>query len=90
MSIEWDTSKAAPNLRKHGVDFADAATALDDEQAITIQDDLSAYEDRYNTLGMDSLGRLLVVVYSWRDDTVRLISARQATAREWRQYGAKP
>jgi len=90
MTIEWDRGKAAANLRKHGIDFADAATVLDDDQGITVRDDLTAEEDRYVTLGLDSLGRLLVVVYTWRGNRVRLISARQATAQERRQYGVKP
>lgn len=56
---EWDTRKAAANLKKHGVDFADAATVLHDEQAITVLDD-EADEERYVTIGMDALGRVLV------------------------------
>jgi uncharacterized DUF497 family protein len=90
MSIEWDSRKATANLLKHGIDFADAATVLDDDRGVTMRDELSSDEDRYVTLGMDALGRLLVVVYTWRGDTVRLISARQATPQERRQYGATP
>jgi uncharacterized DUF497 family protein len=82
---EWDARKAAANLKKHGVDFADAATALYDERAITIRDD-DEEEERYVTLGLDSLGRVLVVVYTWRGDRPRVISARRATAQERRQY----
>ena len=59
---------------------------LHDEQAITIPDEGSENEDRFVTLGMDALGRVLVVVYTGRDDLPRLISARKATARERRQY----
>jgi hypothetical protein len=84
----WDPEKAAANLRKHGVDFADAATALSDEAALTIPDDAGG-EERFVTLGMDALGRVLVVVYTWRGDDVRLISARRATARERRRYGKR-
>jgi len=87
MSIEWDSRKAAANLQKRGVDFADAATALENDRAVTVKDVLSGDEARYLTLGMDALGRVLVVVYSWREDSVRLISARPATTRERRQYG---
>jgi uncharacterized protein len=86
--VEWDSRKAAANLKKHGVDFADAATVLHDEEAITVRDD-EVDEERYVTIGMDALGSLLVVVYTWRDDRPRLISARQATPQERRQYGAK-
>ena len=89
VSLEWNAAKAKENLRKHGIDFADAATALEDESALTMQDAFSAEEERWITLGMDALGRLLVVVYTWRGDLIRLISARQATPREWRQYEGK-
>lgn len=87
MELEWDPRKAIANLRKHGVDFADAGTVLHDEQAITIPDESSDAEDRFITLGMDALGRVLVVVYTWRGDRPRLISARKATPRERRHYG---
>lgn len=87
VSFEWDPKKAEANLRKHGVDFADAALALEDERAITIPDAASASEGRFITLGMDPLGRVLVVVYTWRSEKIRLISARTATRREARQYG---
>ena len=86
---DWAPRKAAANLKKHGVDFADAATVLHDEAAITVRDD-EAGEERYVTIGMDALGNVLVVVFTWRDDRPRLISARQATPRELKQYEAKP
>lgn len=85
---DWDPRKAAANLKKHGVDFADAATVLHDEQAITVRDDETA-EERYVAIGMDALGNVLVLVYTWRDDRPRLISARQAKPQEREQYGAK-
>jgi len=88
VELDWDPRKAAINLRKHGVDFADAGTVLHDEQAITIPDEGSTEEDRFVTLGMDALGRVLVVVYSWREDRPRLISAMGATPRDRRQYEA--
>jgi hypothetical protein len=70
------------------VDFADAVTALSDEMALTTPEDTEE-EDRSVTLGMDALGRLLVVVYTWRGDEVRVISARRATPAERREYEAK-
>ena len=85
MEFEWDPRKAAANLHKHGIDFAEAATVLYDELAITVPDD-QADEDRFVTMGMDARGRVLVVVYTWRGERARLISARQATKRERRQY----
>ncbi len=81
---EWDSRKAAANLKKHGIDFSDAATVLHDEQAITIRHD-EAGEERYVTIGIDALGNVLVAVYTWRGDRPRLISARQATPQEREQ-----
>jgi uncharacterized DUF497 family protein len=89
VELEWDSRKAASNLRSHGVDFADAATVLFDDMAITVLDDAEDDEKRHVTLGLDALGRCLVVVYTWREETVRLISARKATGSERRQYESK-
>jgi len=85
VEFEWDEAKADSNLRKHRVDFADAATVLHDEQALTFLDD-SSDEERYVTLGMDAQARVLVVIYTWRGEAARLISARKADAEERRQY----
>ena len=79
MGSEWDESKADANLHKHGIDFADAVTALEDEMALTMRDESSDEEERWITLGIDALGRLAVVVYTWREDNIRLISAHAAT-----------
>ncbi len=86
MEFEWDPKKAAANRLKHGVDFADAVAVFFDEIALTREDLSSLEEARFLSLGMDTLGRLLVVVYTWRGAKIRLISARMATARERRQY----
>lgn len=85
MEAEWDPAKAKANLRKHRIRFADAVTALEDARAISVRDE-SAEEERWISMGMDSLGRVLVVVYTWRGERVRLISARPATRREASQY----
>jgi uncharacterized DUF497 family protein len=85
MEFEWDARKAASNWRKHGIDFADAATVLYDENALTVPD-VHPFEDRFVTVGRDALGRVLVVVYTWRGEKAHLISARRATAKERRQY----
>jgi hypothetical protein len=85
METEWDPAKARANLSKHRVRFADAATALEDTGAISVCDE-GKDEERWISIGMDSLGRILVVVYTWRDERARLISARPATRREARQY----
>jgi hypothetical protein len=89
VEVEWDANKAASNLKNHGVDFADAASVLLDDMALTILDDSVDEEARFVTLGMDALERLLVVVYTWREDTLRLISARPATTGERRRYESK-
>ena len=85
MRYQWDRNKASTNLNKHGIDFADAVSVFSDELAITIFDDRFA-EERFITIGMDILSRILVVVYTLRDDEIRLISARKATRNERRQY----
>ena len=87
--FEWDQEKQRQNLRKHSVEFADAVSALEDEQALTSRDEDSDEEERFVTLGTDLFGRILVVVYTWRGDSVRLISARKATRRERKQYGER-
>lgn len=85
MSYQWDKSKAAINLRKHGIDFADVVSVFSDDLAITTPDERFD-EDRFITIGLDALGRVLVVVYTWRGQEIRLISARSATRSEKRQY----
>ena len=85
MSFEWDLKKAASNFRKHGINFADAVTALEDELALTLDED-HPLEQRFITIGTDALGHVLVVVYTFRGETIRIISAREATPRERRQY----
>lgn len=86
VGCEWDPAKAHANYKKHGIRFADAATVPSDPQALTILDPFSVAEERWITVGLDALGRLLVVVYAWRGENVRLISARKATPREREQY----
>ena len=85
MDFEWDPEKAVSNRRKHGISFADATEVFHDDRAVTLADE-HPQEERFITLGMDALGRLLVVVYSWRGDRIRIISARRATQRERTQY----
>jgi uncharacterized DUF497 family protein len=69
--FEWDRRKAEINLKKHAVDFADAVAVFSDDSAITLQDDSNG-EERFVSVGLDALGRV--------------ISARRATRRERRQY----
>lgn len=84
-NYEWDPLKAQTNYTKHDVSFADAVMVFEDEQAITIEDDYPN-EHRYITIGSDAFDRVLVVVYTYRQDMIRLISARKATASERRDY----
>ncbi len=85
MDYQWDPDKARSNLRKHSISFADAVTIFLDDNAITIEDDYPS-EERFVTIGMDSLGRILIVVYTYRDNIIRIISARKATSGERKQY----
>lgn len=85
--FEWDTSKAASNYAKHGVRFEAARGVFKDPFAIEQLDDRANYgEDRFILLGMESGGRLLVVVYTMRGDRIRIISARGAEPYEQREY----
>jgi uncharacterized DUF497 family protein len=87
VNFEWDATKAAANVRKHRVDFADAVAVFDDASAVTIPDEDSSDEERWVTIGRDAFERLLVVVYTWRGTDIRLISARTATRRELTHHG---
>jgi uncharacterized DUF497 family protein len=89
VAFEWDERKAAANLRKHDVDFADAALVLFDDLALTTRDHGDYGEERFATAGLDPLGRILVVVYTWREQRARIISARSATPAERRRYESK-
>jgi uncharacterized protein len=86
MEAEWDPNKAAINLQKHGVHFADAEAVLFDPNALSFEDTVAQGEQRFIVIGMDHLWRLLVVVYTDRGNRVRLISARSATRSERRKY----
>jgi uncharacterized DUF497 family protein len=85
MKYQWDKNKAASNLQKHGIEFADAVSVFSDDLAITIPDNRFD-EDRFVTIGMDAFGRILVVAFTWRGEDIRLISARLAERRERKQY----
>ena len=89
VTFQWDPDKARANLHKHRVDFADAATVFEDPDALTL-DDPYPHEARFVTLGMDALGRLLVVCWSSRGEEFRIISARRANRAETRQYEEEP
>lgn len=83
MRIEWDPQKAKSNLKKHGVSFEEAATALTDPMSSTGHDpDHSVDEKRYITLGVSKSSRLLVISHTEEKDTIRIISARKAGKKE--------
>ena len=88
MEIEFDPDKAQSNLRKHRVSFAHAEQSLRDVRAITVADPDAEGEPRFVTLGMDALGRVLVVVHTPRGDRIRIISARKASPGEAENYHA--
>ena len=83
--FEWDESKAKKNKSKHGISFADTFADFEDPNAVTLED-FRQDEQRYVTIGIDAFGRILVVVYTWREDNIRIISARKAVRYEVRQY----
>jgi uncharacterized protein len=85
MTFQWDPDIARINLRRHRVDFSDATAVFDDPRALT-RDDPHPREERFVTLGLDALGRLLVVCWTSRDEEFRIISARRANRAEERQY----
>jgi uncharacterized DUF497 family protein len=87
MGFEWDVRKAESNYRKHGVRFPEAEPVFEDDDAITIVDDESdPDEQRFVSVGMGMKERILVVVYSFRGQNIRIISARLAEAHERNQY----
>ncbi len=85
MSYQWDPAKARANRAKHGISLADAVALFEDPRAITL-DDPHPHEDRYVTIGLDFLGQVVVVCWTWRDEEVRLTSARKANRAELREY----
>lgn len=86
MKITFDPNKAATNYRKHGVRFSDAEAVLFDPMALTLEDRDAEGEQRFIAIGSDATGRILVVIFSYRGEDVRLISARPATAKEREYY----
>ena len=86
MAFEWDESKAAENLAKHKVPFAYATRVFDDPYRIEREDwSLDYGESRYQAIGMIE-GHVLFVAFTYRGESIRIISARRATRHERRQY----
>ena len=87
IKFDWDPGKARRNLRKHRIDFNEASTVFADTLSITIPDpDHSEEEERWVTMGLSNRHRLLVVVHTEEEETIRLISARTADRLERRKY----
>jgi len=87
MQFEWDTGKARQNLKKHGVAFDEAVTVFYDSLSATFDDpDHSGNEQRFITIGSSSQGGILVVAHAETGESIRIISARPATAHERKRH----
>ena len=87
MKFEWDPDKATENLKNHGVGFPEATTIFGDPLEVTIPDPgHSEGETRFLSLGLSAESRILVVAYTEREGTIRIIHARVAAPKERRSY----
>ena len=86
MKITWDSVRAKSNRLKHGIFFSEVEPVFYDPDAIGLEDVDSEGEARFIVIGLDSLGRTLVVVYTYRDGCIRVISARKASTTEQKVY----
>jgi uncharacterized DUF497 family protein len=87
VEYEWDPEKDRVNREKHGISFAEASTVFLDPLAATVVDERHSIEElRFRTVGYTATERLVLVAHTDRDDRIRIISARDATPRERRQY----
>ena len=86
MDFEWDENKRRQNLADHKVDFRDVISVFFDPYALDEEDTGTYDEIRYRTIGMSREGRAFFVVYTWRGNAIRIISARKAEPYERRKY----
>jgi uncharacterized protein len=87
VEFTWDPAKAAANLSKHGVSFEDASTVFRNPLAKVLPDPTHSEQDQRSLIiGHSAGGRLLLVVFTESGDRIRIISARDASARERREY----
>jgi len=90
LRFEWDETKNATNLRKHGVDFDTASLVFDDTRHLMMRDRMVDGEERWQTIGVAAGTALLLVAHTYKDshdeEVVRIISARVADARDRRRY----
>ncbi|MBM2813434.1 MAG: hypothetical protein HW421_196 [Ignavibacteria bacterium] len=90
LNFEWDEDKAELNFIKHGITFDEAISVFDDELSLTINDtEHSIIEDRFIDIGLSNKNRYIVVVYTERQEKIRIISSRLATKMEIRNYEKK-
>ena len=89
MDTSWDPAKARTNFARHGIAFEDAELALVDPAGLTREDPDARGEHRFITVGADAFGRIVTVVYTYRGDQIRLISARPATRQETDAYAKR-
>ena len=86
MEARFDPKKNAINLQKHSVSLVEGDGVLNDPLALTIEDDSAQGEQRFVSIGMNTFGRLMVVVHAYQGDDIRLISVRHAEPKERRAY----
>jgi uncharacterized protein len=86
VQIIFDPKKNAINVRKHGISLAEGDGVLHDPLALTMEDEAAQGEQRFVSIGMNTFGHLMVVVYTYRGDEIRLISVRRAEPKERRAY----
>ena len=85
--IEWSARKNRLNILKHRIDFGEAKTVFDDPHHVTIDDpDHSMDERRYITIGRSQRGRLMIMAHTFKDDKIRIITARKPTRSERENY----
>ena len=87
MNFEWNDNKAISNERKHGISFREASTVFNDPLALTFDDpDHSIGEERFIAFGKTNTDKYIIVAYTWRENTIRIISARLMSKTEQRIY----
>ena len=87
IQFEWDPEKARGNEKKHGIPFHEAATVFADNLSVTFPNSAHLVgEERYITIGISEFGKILLISHAESGDTIRIISARQATRRERKYY----
>ncbi|MGK7947785.1 MAG: BrnT family toxin [Xenococcaceae cyanobacterium] len=87
MRFEWDNNKAESNILKHGITFKEAVTVFADPYLLFTEDSKNSLrEEREWAIGESEKGSILVVIFTMRDEKIRIISARKATKRERKRY----